>query len=894
MARNTAFEYYKHLLHVRGRSPESLPGIAPLECPICRSAERSATNITTQCGHSFCALCFETYWLQVESPSRVVVRCPMCRADVAFIATTNGADAPPPQSIGVRLEETFRVYGPTISTILCWGICTAVRWDCCESSSIIRRHMAAFVPLCLLLLSFVAINAPQNRNSAHVCTGIFAIIWLFTASVFFVPHACDDVIDGDFAAWEAVLRELVDSTIAHGGAICTIGIVFVGLTFDAALPLPRRYNAATRKSRLYSRVLMRLMATVLAAVIFRVIIFDIVIPDVHHRMERESSPAASFSTARRDHIAIAMEAAMQPLKLRTANSLTEIKDAMRWRDFVGDRSQHFGATSAPSLITHSPLQKWWADDDDDVADMALKLRLALEEGNSSSTARAPANVHRVAKNHFRGVLSLRKLATRGRTLSNVRKLAVPLHNGETNKRAAQAASVGLEFVYHSAREGVTHPRYDTLSMSLAELLDAFDPFGFTTRLTPEGGVYTVDLEPSEELLARSVLLFDGQLGSLGAAESSTSKQCNAVTCTAAADGTTEDLRFLSEWSPLRSPSVRRSLLQFASREASVGPAVLVDDESAPNLKTALRLIVVGAGCTQRLHYSLSHVLLLQADGEARVTLIPPSEVLRGGTPTHPLWHGSHRQIRIGGDGLRLHLRTLSGSHVLLRPGAMVSIPPLWSYSVQALTPSVQLKVEVVGVHERTAVRVLQTSSLPDAAMLLSRGTALSDRQRFRAVALQIVATVAAVVMQFDTYLGSVSLLRRMLRRRYGGVRGCGSHHRACAFDYDTLNPAHTAAVAAVQHLCASIVTAETEKKYSANDDRGWRMRSVRGGANKMRRSLAAITESSAATLDALAAQEMLLADWIDASSTALLRTTGHGDSTVEVFLQQCVLKMMPA
>ncbi|XP_011270517.1 hypothetical protein CAOG_08862 [Capsaspora owczarzaki ATCC 30864] len=51
-----------------------------LECPICMSLFRSATDLS--CGHSFCASCISTQLQQVEPNQR---RCPICRTPVTSI-----------------------------------------------------------------------------------------------------------------------------------------------------------------------------------------------------------------------------------------------------------------------------------------------------------------------------------------------------------------------------------------------------------------------------------------------------------------------------------------------------------------------------------------------------------------------------------------------------------------------------------------------------------------------------------------------------------------------------------------------------------------------------------------------------------------------------------------
>ena len=678
--------------------------------------------------------------------------------------------------------------------------------------------------------------------------------------------------------------------------------------------------------------------------------------------------AATATLLRERHQLRAMHAAMLPFALRTTKHHRET-DAVPWSDVVARRDGV--CASRPCLVARAPLQAWWVGGVERALDAAALLGERALAWGIDPNATVRRTLARSLAPPGRSLASLRALARasgRQRTLdNNIAWLGVSADDtAMTLQRAAAAASEHLEFVY-SAAGGVSTvavtPSHAVLpreagrgGLTMSELLDRHrsvhdqyvpsteadgseggsegvarlwyaSPETFAQYVEQDGylaAARTTRFIPSGagRALRDAALFYSASLGEVrpdgvggGATPMDTAAtlsadspgrggSCGPTTCAAHRDGASDDLRCLAAWSPLRVPSVRRSLAALGRRELGATPAPV-----------SVRLSILGAGTAVRLHYSPASSLILQVTGEARATLLSPA-MLRKAALLHPAWHPSHRQSRLGGVALRRALRSLDGEEALLAPGTLITVPPLWGLHVQSLTPSVQLRVDARGATESVAA-ALTASAAYTRSPAFDAAARLSDRERFTAVADEIVEAVAHTCAadgalppgtgprvrdksktaqdKSKAHLRPCrAKLRRILRGRYGGVGNCGARgERACAFDYTRMVASHLAAASAVRGICKRVAADAAARPRSETEFTTARARNLqrmltsaapepaltRGGQAR------ALSEERAAT------RELLLGNWLEARASRLLRLTGHGDSAVETFLNSCVLAL---
>jgi hypothetical protein len=114
------------------------------------------------------------------------------------------------------------------------------------------------------------------------------------------------------------------------------------------------------------------------------------------------------------------------------------------------------------------------------------------------------------------------------------------------------------------------------------------------------------------------------------------------------------------------------------------------DGTRPQLCRGLasNLWIGATGVAATMHYDLQHNLVLQASGEKRWIVFPPSvhAMLR----LHPRWHGSQRQAQATLQEIATAAKAANVSPKIftLSAGEMLYLPPLWFHHVESLSPSV--------------------------------------------------------------------------------------------------------------------------------------------------------------------------------------------------------------
>jgi hypothetical protein len=146
---------------------------------------------------------------------------------------------------------------------------------------------------------------------------------------------------------------------------------------------------------------------------------------------------------------------------------------------------------------------------------------------------------------------------------------------------------------------------------------------------------------------------------------------------------------------------RRRLLEFLPGGCLADDRRWADKtESESHLDSVCRglggqmwLGVPGASAT--MHYDLQHNFFLQAHGQKRFTLLPPSAHLS--VRLHPRWHGSRRQAQ-------LHLPHIAASInetafvITLGAGDALYVPPMWFHHVESLETNVAMNFWTNSLH----------------------------------------------------------------------------------------------------------------------------------------------------------------------------------------------------
>eukprot|EP00940_MAST-03C_sp_MAST-3C-sp2_P001074 g1074.t1 len=336
---------------------------------------------------------------------------------------------------------------------------------------------------------------------------------------------------------------------------------------------------------------------------------------------------------------------------------------------------------------------------------------------------------------------------------------------------------------------------------------------------------------------------------------------------------------------------------FDTQEVSRDSPYCTEGDDQACLKTTVW--IGSAGATTPCHHDEMHNFFLQVYGRKRFVLFPPSawRELR----LFPKYHQMHRNVRVDIDAdTPFSVPTARPHHhrqeVILSPGDVLYLPPLWFHEVEALSEA------SISVNVWSASRWMK-----DVARLWDANLPLAlDFEDVGALVVELGAYVYTII---DTVLSSTTgespkhFLRSLLGSRYAAESEVeGDAARSRRMHKDSMESAlHEAYIRRVERDSPSFVARAGFGESASRHIAQWCDASVMRSANTIRRHLRsatsardlllnatrAVAASSSPGRDASAwttgAIEIYLAHYLeDVSSQAV------GFSNVAQFLAECV------